>query len=60
MDLKKLNQDKLGMYYAYPWSFIEPWMLVHIIFPTLLASRRLYENYHKMGIITQSETFFVI
>jgi len=22
--LKKLNQDKLGMYYAYPWSFIEP------------------------------------
>jgi hypothetical protein len=31
-DLEKLNQDKLGRRYAYPWSFIELLMLIHVIF----------------------------
>jgi hypothetical protein len=31
-DLAKLNLDKLGRRYAYPWSFIELLMLIHVIF----------------------------
>ena len=31
-DIEKLNQDKLGRRYAYPWSFIELLMLIHVIF----------------------------
>jgi hypothetical protein len=31
-DLEKLNKDKLGRNYAYPWSFIELLMLIHVIF----------------------------
>jgi len=31
-DLEKLNRDKLGRKYAYPWSFIELLMLIHVIF----------------------------
>lgn len=31
-DLEELNQDKLGRRYAYPWSFIELLMLIHVIF----------------------------
>lgn len=31
-DLEKLNQDKLGRRYAYPWPFIELLMLIHVIF----------------------------
>lgn len=31
-DLEKLNQDKLGRRYVYPWSSIELLMLIHVIF----------------------------
>jgi hypothetical protein len=31
-DLEQLNRGKLGRKYAYPWSFIELLMLIHIIF----------------------------
>jgi hypothetical protein len=31
-DLEKLNRGKLGRKYAYPWSFIELLMLIHMIF----------------------------
>jgi hypothetical protein len=31
-DLEKLNRGKLGRKYAYPWSFIELLMLIHVIF----------------------------
>jgi Transposase DDE domain len=32
MDLEKLNRDKLGRRYSYPWSFIELLMMIHVIF----------------------------
>ena len=31
-DLEKLNRDKLGRRYAYPWSFIELLMRIHLIY----------------------------
>ncbi len=31
-DLENLNRDKLGRKYAYPWSFIELLMLIHVIY----------------------------
>jgi hypothetical protein len=31
-DLEKLNRGKLGRRFAYPWSFIELLMLIHVIF----------------------------
>jgi len=30
-DLEKLNWDKLGRRFAYPWSFIKLMMLIHVI-----------------------------
>ena len=31
-DLEKLNRGKLGRKFAYPWSFIELLMMIHVIF----------------------------
>lgn len=31
-DLEKLNRGKLGRRFAYPWSFIELLMMIHVIF----------------------------
>ena len=31
-DLEKLNRGKLGRMFAYPWSFIELLMMIHVIF----------------------------